>query len=577
MSFEPIVPLLRPSFFLFPSEDSKSKTIRRYALKYLKDLEIDSQFVSQNKAKRQYLKMISSCKIKANKHFEQSFSFKILKRQKKFASLESSHGENVPFLSKLVKTKRIEKLSCPKIYIEKGFLRTFATSSSFRKKLTQLGIALKNENHDLDEKFLVQLNKCQALASLSLYCFGSANPFRQKDMSHNLNIRTLQSLTITVLYMGHNLLANVTKILSSNPLLNELSISAVEWKLTEKNKGYEEFLSSLKKTKTMTSLKLSNLFLGTSYKNLLLESISQLTNLNKLSLGISTFSQAQDKSFENMCLTLINLNSLTLEFDSVYIGPDFFRWLSFLINLNEFHFKANFEESLEPCLPEAQNFFKTHPWLEKFSFIVYQTPRLEEESFNKLVSMLMWCPKINFLDIRIRKFSRKRLNVTAFESLSQSLMDFRDMENLTLNFHLWYPVKCDLEKIAQSLGGLKRMRKLILNLPMIKEECTETILTFCKNIAGLKELRTLKLEFCLDEPIDLEAQIFDYLLDRLPKLEELTLLYHNIGKINDGSILPYQHLEKKAKEKYKLLNFVLSNVLIYTYGQASEDKGKMLG
>jgi len=363
-------------------------------------------------------------------------------------------------------------------------------------------------------------------------------------------------------------------MLSGNPQLRDISINAVDWKLTSKDKDFEVFLTVLSGMKNLTSLKLSNILLDSSNQDLFFEAISQLQNLKNLGLSLSVFTLNQYPNLKSLLREIPNLKSLHLEFDSLELIPEMFESICHLKHLKELYFKASFNDSFAPCLPALELFFKQHSFLEKFSFLAFDTPNLEEQSYNQLLHFISWCPNLTSLDLSVRKFAEKRLTISAFDNLSQTFMNLKNLRELTLNLHLWYSVKCDFGLVAKSLGGLTKLKTLALNLPLIKEQCTETLLAFCDAIANLKNLRVLSVESCLDEPVDIETKFFDYLLDHLPKLKEIALWFHDLTRVNNGAITPYNHLEKKAIEKYQLSSFILANILVYNITLSSENKSE---
>jgi len=557
---------------LLPQENQKPQTLQLRAYKHVRHLEMDPFLINQFKARRRYLKTFPAAKLKPSNNFERLYSFALSKKQKKYKLLEPDSNKIMYFTAKLLRTKHVLKLSYPHVYADKKFLRGFSASSSVQRKISHLGMVLRNEKQDLDRTLLFQLHKAKILGSIHLFCFGSANPFKDQAMSYDLNLKNLISFRMTFVWMGKTLLANTTRILSGNPQLRDINITAVDWKLNDKDKDFEAFLSVVSGMKNLTSFRLSNILLNSTHESLFFDALSQLKNLKHLGLGLSVFPFSQYPALKHLFAELSNLKTLNLEFDSLELSPQLFEYISQLEHLKEFHIKASFNESFTPCLIPLASFFKHHPFLEKYSFLAFETPGLEEESFNQLLHFISWCPNLNFLDLRVRKFAEKRLNTSAFENLSQTFLSLPNLRDLSLNLHVWYPVKYDLGNVAKSLSSLTALKTLSLHFPLIKEKCTETLLTFCRNITNLKQLRVLTIESCLDEPVDLETEVFNYLLDQLPKLKDISLWYHDLARTNNGAITPYNHLEKKAIDKYQLSNFILANILIYTYSLSSEEK-----
>ena len=558
----------RHTHYQKPSLISQQDHKPHIAYKYWRTLQIDSLFLNVNKSKRRYVKTFPSVRIRTGTSFESSCSFAMLKKQKSFTRIIITNGEKMEHIAKLLRIKAIKNFICPFVDIEKDMVHIFKRSSPIRKNLSHIGLQLKSDRNgkqSLSSVFLNNLTRFKALTSLYFFNFSSPSPFREKNFIDNLRLETLEALHIHFVWMGKSFLINTTKLLHSHPSLKELSVTAVEWKVSENDKEFKDFVNSIGALKKLTSLRLTNLFFNPDSldQSLLLETISQLSLLTSLTLGMNMLTKNQYPNLENLCKKLLNLKTLYFEFDMLELYPDFFKYLQNLTKLRQFHFKASFQEKLEPSLPQMESFFKLHPQLEKFSFLVFQTPNLNEENLNQLFNYLTYCPKLSYLDLRVRKLDLSSQKIITFDNLSKSLNYLKSLQDLSINLHLWDPVHCTLQSLIESMKNLTRVQNLTLQLPFVKEKCTATALAFFESISYLRQLKTLTIEFCLDQSIDLEIEVFEFLLERLPKLKEFSILYHDLTKVNNGAITPYIYLNKKAVEKYRLSSFILTNVVDY--------------
>lgn len=557
------------SFFIIPQDSFKPHTLQLRAYKYINHLDIDSQFVNDTKTKKKYIKQIFRIRLQITKPFEQSYSLALMKKQKCFKSIMDAYGYSVHVFAKLLKRRKVKRVICPYIQTEKKFIRFLQKSSSLRKNLSHVGLVLKAERQG---NLLSQLYRCRVLSSLSLFFFGSTNMLNEDSITKGFNITSLKVFRVIFVWINKLLLSNITQLLATNPLIRELNINVLEWKNVEKDAEFYPFMQAIGSLQHLTDLGLSTVTLNSEDTNILLDSVSQLKNLKYLRLGIQEFTIKQYANLQNLCEQLQGLRELNLELNQLSLHPDFFKYLNMLKCLTVLYLRINFEEELAPSLEEFRNFFISHPMLKSFSFEAYKAPNLQESSFSTMFSYLKYCPNLRFVDVRVRQFAEKNKELTIFNDFGETLSGLSNLQDLYLNFHLWYPIKSDMSKLAQTLTRLVGLKILTIHFPLMEGNSTQTLKSFRDSIVNLKELRSLKIEFCIDEPLNLETELFNVLLDGLPKLKELSLSYHDLNKANNELVSPFSHLEKIAVQKYQVTSFILSNVLVYTYEQNEDSK-----